>query len=82
MLLTKELVKAARGLVGTSAVSLAEAASVPLDTLKSFESGRNKTLSAENQNKVQRALEAQGIQFLDVDDSAQGPGVALKPGDK
>ena len=78
MLITKELSKAARGLAGMSAAGLSDAAKVPIDTIKSFESGRTRNLSAENQDKVQKALEAAGVQFLDTGDEADGPGVALK----
>ena len=78
MKLTKEIVKAARGLAGFSAGQLAESAEVAIDTIKSFESGRNKSLSADNQEKVQKAFERVGIQFLEDGSVAAGPGVALR----
>ncbi|WP_159454078.1 hypothetical protein [Roseovarius albus] len=39
------------------------------------------TASGTNLAKVQQALEAQGIQFLDNGDVAGGPGVALRSGE-
>jgi len=81
MKLNKEIVKAARGLAGMSAAQLSEKSDVPIDTIKSFESGRNKSLSADNQDKVQKAFEKAHIQFLEDGSVAAGPGVALKLGD-
>ena len=78
MLITKEISRAARGLVGWSANKLAEAAGVSPDTIRSFESGRTGNLSAANQEAVQKALEKAGVQFLENGDVARGPGVALK----
>ena len=78
MLLTKQKSKAARGLIEWSAVKLSEMSGVPLDTIKSFESGRSKTLNAENQDKVQKAFEAAGVQFLEEGDTSLGDGVSLK----
>lgn len=78
MLLTKQISKAARGLLEWSAPKLAEASGVPLDTIKSFESGRTKTLSAENQERIQKTLEREGVQFLDERDHASGKGVCFK----
>ena len=56
---------------------LSEVSDVPLDTIKSFESGRSKFLSAANQDAVQKALEAAGVQFLEGGDVSGGSGVAL-----
>ncbi|MEL7319740.1 MAG: helix-turn-helix domain-containing protein [Pseudomonadota bacterium] len=81
MKLTKEIVKAARGLIGFSALQLAEASGVALDTVKSFESGRNKSLSADNQDRVQKALELAGVQFLESGATSDGDGVALRTGE-
>lgn len=79
MLITRDVCKAARALAGWSANMLADAAGVSQDTIRSFESGRTKSLSAENQEAVQKALETQGIQFLNNGDVAAGPGVSKKP---
>ena len=76
LILTKELSKAARGLVGLSASGLAKEASVSLDTIKSFESGRTKTLSATNQDAVMTALEKAGVHF--IPENGGGAGVRLR----
>lgn len=77
MLLTKEVVKAAKALIGWNTIRLAEAAKMSVDTLKSFESGRTKALSAQNQDAVQKTLEAAGVQFIETGDTSRGVGVAL-----
>lgn len=69
--------KAARMLIDWTAAQLAAAAVVSQDTLRSFESGRTKTLSRENENAIRKALEAQGVQFLEAGTIATGQGVAL-----
>ncbi len=80
MLLTKEITKAARGLLEWSAPKLSAASGVPLDTIKSFESGRTKTLSAENQDRIQKAMELEGVQFLEAGHIATGNGVSMADG--
>lgn len=69
--------KAARMLVDWTAAQLADAAAISQDTLRSFESGRTRTLSRENEAAIRQALEAKGVQFLDGGQVAAGPGVAL-----
>jgi transcriptional regulator with XRE-family HTH domain len=69
--------KAARALLNWTAAQLSKASSVPIDTVRSFESGRSKTLSRENEGLVRKALEMGGIQFLEAGAVAVGPGVAL-----
>lgn len=76
-ILDKATCKAARMLVDWTAAQLADAAAISQDTLRSFESGRTRTLSRENEAAIRKALEAQGIQFLDSGQVAKGPGVAL-----
>ena len=78
MLLTTELLKAARGIVRWSVNELAEESGVSPDTLRSFESGRTKSLSAHNQDAVQKALEGVGVQFMEKGDMSEGIGVAIK----
>ncbi len=70
--------KAARALVELTAAQLADAAQVPVDTVRSFESGRTKTLNRENESAIRKALEAAGIEFLDAGQVASGPGVPIK----
>lgn len=79
LIITKEISKAARGLVGWSANELAAESGISPDTVRSFESGRTKNLSAANQDAVQKALEKAGVQFMENGDIAAGPGVAMRP---
>jgi len=76
--LNRTACKAARALVELTAAQLADAAAVPVDTVRSFESGRTKTLNRDNESAIRKALEARGIQFLDAGQVAIGPGVALQ----
>lgn len=69
--------KAARTLIEWTAAQLADAAGVSQDTLRSFESGRTRMLSRENEAAIRKALEARGVQFLESGQVAIGPGVAL-----
>ena len=78
MILTKEICKSARQLVGWTTKQLSEESGVSFDTLRSFESGRSKTLNAVNQDAVQKSLEAVGVQFMEKGDTAEGVGVAIK----
>ncbi|KGJ11238.1 transcriptional regulator (plasmid) [Paracoccus versutus] len=75
--LDRKVCKAARMLIDWKAADLADAATVSHDTLRSFESGRTKALSRENEEAIRKALEAQGVQFLEGGQVAAGPGVAL-----
>jgi len=78
LILTKEMTKAARALLGIKASDLAEMASISHDTVRSFESGRSKTLSVTNQEAITSALENAGIQFLETGGVSEGDGVVLK----
>lgn len=69
--------KAARALLNWTAAQLAESAGVSLDTLRSFESGRSKTLNRENERSIVAALETAGVKFVEDGDTANGPGVTL-----
>lgn len=75
--LTKRDTKAARAYLDWTAGDLAAAAGVSIDTIRSFESGRTKTLSAGNQAAVTDALETAGIRFLEPSDVSEGVGVSL-----
>lgn len=74
-----EQIRAARALVGWSANDLAEASGVSYPTIQRLDatrgpvSGRFDTIEA-----IRRAIEAQGIQFLESGQVAAGPGVAVK----
>lgn len=75
--LTQQQCKAARALLDITAAKLAELAGVSPDTMRSFESGRSKTLSRENEALIREALSSEGIQFMNTGDVAEGPGVGV-----
>lgn len=79
--LDQKTCKAARALVNWTAAELGISAAVPVDTIRSFESARTKTLNRENEAAIRKALEAQGVQFLEAGQVAGGAGVALKAAD-
>jgi transcriptional regulator with XRE-family HTH domain len=71
-------IRAARGLLGWSQLELAEAASVGVATVRRLESaGTQIRGSVEVVWKIQRALEAAGVEFISADET-KGPGVRLK----
>ncbi len=72
-----EQMRAARGLIGWSQSRLAEASGLAVSTIKRME-GADSTLksSVENVLKVQQALQAAGVVF--IDQNGGGPGVRLK----
>jgi len=71
-------VRAARVLLGLSQQELAERSGVGLATLKRIEAARSElTGTAQTMARIQRALEAAGIIFIDQDGS-NGPGVRLR----
>ena len=76
----KAQIKAARTLSGLSQAELCELASIPLITLRRVEGrpSHKGLVSEETIEAIRKALETQGIQFLDNGDVAAGPGVALK----
>ncbi len=67
--------RAARALVGWGQKDLAEAAGLSLPTIQRMETLGLHRSAAGNVEKVQRALEAAGIEFTDDD----APGVRLRP---
>jgi transcriptional regulator with XRE-family HTH domain len=71
-------IRAARVLLGMSQQDLAKRSAVGLATLKRVEAaGSELTGTAQTLARIQRALEAAGIIFIDQDGS-NGPGVRLK----
>lgn len=74
--LTKGLCRAARGLTEWSIKELAENSGLSLDTLRSFESGRTKRLSRENEAKAIATFEVAGVQF--IPENGGGAGVRLR----
>lgn len=77
--LERVICKAARALLDWTAAQLGEAAGVPVDTIRSFESGRTKTLSRDNEAAIRKALESQGVQFLEAGQVAAGSGLTFTP---
>lgn len=79
-LFTKELCKAARALLDLTANDLASLSKVAPDTMRSFESGRTKSLNRENERAVIEALSAKGLQIVKAEDMVEGAGVAFMRG--
>jgi transcriptional regulator with XRE-family HTH domain len=75
-MLTIEQLRAARGLLGWSQSKLAARAGLSLPTVKRFEADLGPRVSDEAQNKLQRALESAGVEF--IDENGGGPGVRLR----
>jgi len=70
-------IRAARGLLGMSQTSLSELASVSPATIKRVEAGNQVRGSADTFRKIERALEAAGIEFIGPE-GKKGPGVRLR----
>ena len=71
-------IRAARALLSMSQQELARRSGVGLATIKRIEAaGSELTGTAQRLFRIQKALEAAGIAFIDEDDR-QGPGLRLK----
>ena len=70
--ITIEQLRAARGLLGWSQSELASRAGLSLPTVKRVESEFGPRVSDDARAKLQGALEAGGIQFLDEDGGGAG----------
>ena len=71
-------ISAARVLLGMSQQELASAASIGLGTVKRIEAARDELAgTAQTIGRIQRALEAKGIIFIEQD-GGNGPGVRLR----
>jgi len=71
-------IRAARALVGLSQHELADRAGVGIATIRRIEAAIDEiTGSAQTLSRIQRALEAAGIVFIDQDEGS-GPGVRLR----
>jgi transcriptional regulator with XRE-family HTH domain len=75
-LITIEQIRAARGLLGWSQTELASRAGLSLPTVKRLEAGFGPRVSDEARAKLQRALEAAGIDF--IEDNGGGAGVRFR----
>lgn len=70
-------IRAARAIIGLSQQELADRSGVGLATIKRIEAARHKIAgNATTLVRIQKALEAQGVRFLESDGSA-GPGIRL-----
>jgi transcriptional regulator with XRE-family HTH domain len=70
--ITIEQLRAARSLLGWSQSKLAQRAGVSLPTVKRVETGTGPRVSDQARAKLQRALEAAGIAFLDENGGGRG----------
>ena len=70
--MTIEQLRAARGLLGWSQSELATRAGLSLPTVKRLEAGFGPHVSNEARAKLQRAIEAAGIEFIDENGGGLG----------
>jgi len=75
-LVTIEQLRAARGLLGWSQSELAARAGLSLPTVKRLEAGFGPRVSDEARGKLQRAIEAAGIEF--IEENGGGLGVRFR----
>ncbi|MCL8000215.1 hypothetical protein M8994_18450 [Brucella sp. 21LCYQ03] len=80
ILKTGNQIKAARALADLNQQQLSELAGVNVNTIRAMEGRGNEILVSglDTVSKVQGALEAAGVQFLEDGQVASGPGVALR----
>jgi transcriptional regulator with XRE-family HTH domain len=71
-----EQLRAARGLLGWSQTELALRAGLSLPTVKRVEGGFGPQVSEEARTKLQQAIEAAGIEFLE--ENGAGAGVRFR----
>ena len=69
-------IRAARGLLDVNQTKVSEWASISVATLKRVESASEIRGAADTLWKIQQALEAAGIEF--IDENGGGPGVRLR----
>jgi len=70
-------IRAARALLNINQTDLARMASVHVATIRRLEAASQIRGAAETLWKIQKALEAAGVEFIPADE-AKGPGVRLK----
>ncbi len=75
-MVTVEQLRAARGLLGWSQSELAARAGLSLPTVKRLEAGFGPRVSDEARGKMQKAIEAAGIEF--IHENGGGLGVRFK----
>jgi transcriptional regulator with XRE-family HTH domain len=76
VLIQIEQFRAARGLLGRSQTKLATMAGLSLPTVKRVESGLGPPVSEHARERLRRALQEAGVEF--IDDNGGGPGVRLR----
>lgn len=76
-----EQIRMARNALRLGVRDLAELAGISFTTVSRFETGKG-GLQHSSAEAIRKALEAQGIQFLESGDVAVGSGVALKTSTK
>ena len=74
--ITREQIRAARGLLGWSQTQLAERAGMSLPTVKRMETATGPNVSEEARARILGALERAGVRF--IAESDEGPGVRLR----
>ena len=72
-----EQLRMARAATQLGLRELAELAGVSFTTISRFETGKS-GLQLSTAEAIRKALEAQGIQFIDTGQVASGPGVAVR----
>jgi transcriptional regulator with XRE-family HTH domain len=72
ILATVEQLRAARALLGWSQTELASRAGLSLPTVKRVEGGFGPNVSEESRLRLQQALEAAGLEFLDENGAGLG----------
>jgi transcriptional regulator with XRE-family HTH domain len=70
-------IRAARALLGVNQIKLSEWAGISVGTVKRVEAASELRGTAETLWKIEKALEAAGVEFIPADE-AKGPGVRLK----
>ncbi len=72
-------IRAGRSLLRWSARELAKRAGLHITTIQRIERSRGKLLGhAATIERIRRALESAGVEFLDSDDDGAGPGVRIR----
>lgn len=81
--INRELVKAARDLLGMTQADFCAESGVSIITLRRFESGSGAAahVSDETLTRIQLALEDLGVRFVKAGDVCDGPGVIVSSRD-
>ena len=74
---TPEQIRAARAILGLSQPDVASAAKVSTMTIKRAEGSGKPGASADAVEAIRKALEAHGVEFLELGQAASGDGVSI-----